>query len=716
MNRVSKKMRVLRFTSSTRLLAGILSVGLLAALMPYGSIPAQAAAVSGTLGKADKGQSGYSLGIIVDSSIARTKVRTITFQNTKPAASASSTVSTSGGTKYEKCWNAGSGTGSAADDSVIACAAKSSAATDMYDLVYGANGKYPRFPDDASYLFQSSTHGDDDKLSGLVEIKNLDKIDTSNVTNMSGMFSNLQSLQSLNVTNFKTSKVTDMSTMFFNCSKLTSLNVSKFDTASVRSMEMMFYGCSGLKSLDLSSFKTSAVRSKSRMFFGVSKLQDLKLGAGFTLKPSDCELGEPDTSATRTGYTNIGKWRDAASGKEYASASAIPTSRTAAVTYSTFKPNVYTVTFDANGHGSAPAKRTVNYGATVSDPGSLSASGYAFGGWYTDKAGTKAWNFSTGTMPANNMTLYAKWAVAKSARLSGATRYDTMSKVISTAYPGTANTVIVASGANYPDALAASGLSGVLDAPVVLTDSSALSSQALTQLKRLNPSKIIVVGGASAVKANVVAQLKKQCAGTTITRLDGSTRYETSYKLYQQGGTSWGSTAIVATGASYADALSVSSYAYSAKAPVFLCDPNTGLTSAQRTALAKFSRVVVVGGTSAVSDKHLSGLKGVTRVSGATRYETSVKIAEWTQKNGGLSMDGVVYARGDDYPDALVAGSLAGHSKAPVLLVSDAKSAAVSYSAGFKGKVANAYVIGGTAAVSAATANALSAALGSPRF
>ena len=68
------------------------------------------------------------------------------------------------------------------------------------------------------------------------------------------------------------------------------------------------------------------------------------------------------------------------------------------------------VTFDAKGHGTAPAELAgVKYGAKVTNPGDLSAEGYAFGGWYADEACTKAWDFSTSTMPAGNVTLYAKW-------------------------------------------------------------------------------------------------------------------------------------------------------------------------------------------------------------------------------------------------------------------------------------------------------------------
>lgn len=65
----------------------------------------------------------------------------------------------------------------------------------------------------------------------------------------------------------------------------------------------------------------------------------------------------------------------------------------------------------------------------------------------------------------------------KLARLSGITRYDTMSWIVDTAFPDSTSTVIVASGENYPDALAASGFAGVLDAPILMTDPLYLSNQ-----------------------------------------------------------------------------------------------------------------------------------------------------------------------------------------------------------------------------------------------
>ena len=93
---------------------------------------------------------------------------------------------------------------------------------------------------------------------------NLSSLNTSNVNNMAAMFKWCSGLTSLDVSNFNTSNVTDMHEMFRGCSKLTSLDVSSFNTSHVQRMDAMFYGCSGLTSLDVSNFNTSNVVTMSR--------------------------------------------------------------------------------------------------------------------------------------------------------------------------------------------------------------------------------------------------------------------------------------------------------------------------------------------------------------------------------------------------------------------------------------------------------------------
>ena len=93
---------------------------------------------------------------------------------------------------------------------------------------------------------------------------NLSSFNTSNVNSMASMFKWCSGLTSLDLSSFNTSNVTDMHELFRGCNKLTSLNVSSFNTSNVQRMDAMFYGCSGLTSLDVSNFNTSNVVSMSR--------------------------------------------------------------------------------------------------------------------------------------------------------------------------------------------------------------------------------------------------------------------------------------------------------------------------------------------------------------------------------------------------------------------------------------------------------------------
>ena len=111
--------------------------------------------------------------------------------------------------------------------------------------------------------------------SSLTEL-NVSNFDTSNVTNMGGMFLGNNNLTRLDVSHFDTSKVTDMRRMF-GCSSLTSLDVSHFDTSKVTDMNSMFAGCGSLKRLDVTSFDTSNVITMHHMFNSCKNLITLDL-------------------------------------------------------------------------------------------------------------------------------------------------------------------------------------------------------------------------------------------------------------------------------------------------------------------------------------------------------------------------------------------------------------------------------------------------------
>lgn len=108
------------------------------------------------------------------------------------------------------------------------------------------------------------------------------KFNTALVTNMSGMFESCQALSNLDISNFITSKVGNMNSMFSNCTALTNLNLSSFDTSNVTQMTQMFFGCNSLKILDLSNFNTSNVTRMDYMFMFSDKLTTIYASNAFT--------------------------------------------------------------------------------------------------------------------------------------------------------------------------------------------------------------------------------------------------------------------------------------------------------------------------------------------------------------------------------------------------------------------------------------------------
>ena len=305
-------------------------------------------------------------------------------------------------------------------------------------------------------------------------------------------------------------------------------------------------------------------------------------------------------------------------------------------------------------------------------------------------------------------------------RVSGNTRYDTMGSLTERGNWAKGGSVVLASGANYPDALAASSLAGGFNGPILLTDPNGLSTSAKDQLELLCPSRVFIVGGNAAVSPAVERQVKELLgSGCAVFRVAGQTRYETSLVAAEINPKS-SDTVIVATGGNYADALSVSPYAFASGSPVVLCDKSSGLTAGAMGTIRskKYSKAVIVGGTAAVPasvERQLrsAGVNDITRLSGATRYETSAKIADFELESGlGFTMDGVLLATGSNFPDALAAGPLAGRSRSPLLLVDPGASYASGYLSAHRGEVRSAVVVGGASAVPEADRSRVAAALG----
>ena len=124
-------------------------------------------------------------------------------------------------------------------------------------------------------------------LKLLKSIEGLEHLNTSQVTDMGGMFIGCESLAALDLSSFDTSKVKCMRGMFEECKGLTTLDLSSFDTSKLTDMGCMFYRCASLTSLDLSSFDTSKVTHMNSMFNSCKSLTTIYCNSSWSARHSD---------------------------------------------------------------------------------------------------------------------------------------------------------------------------------------------------------------------------------------------------------------------------------------------------------------------------------------------------------------------------------------------------------------------------------------------
>ncbi len=292
-------------------------------------------------------------------------------------------------------------------------------------------------------------------------------------------------------------------------------------------------------------------------------------------------------------------------------------------------------------------------------------------------------------------------------RVYGAEHLATMAAISQTGWSH-ADTVVIATNKSYHDALAASALAGIYDCPVLVTNPTELASQTRAEIVRLGAKKAIIVGGPEAISTSVDAQVK--AAGcTSVERLYGENGQATTRAIAGRildGNLS--STCVIATAESFQDALSISPYCWWSKSPIFLTEFGSSTLSQDTIKTIQssgYTRAVIVGGTAAVNGSvegmlKSAGVSSVTRLSGATAYETSSAIANW-ELSQGMNVSHMAIATGLEYYDALAGGALCGKNGSVLLLTCDYnRSCLTGFVPSQRGKVSAGYIFGGPAAVS----------------
>jgi len=294
-------------------------------------------------------------------------------------------------------------------------------------------------------------------------------------------------------------------------------------------------------------------------------------------------------------------------------------------------------------------------------------------------------------------------------RLAGADRYATAAAVsVAAAHPGLP-VVVIASGAGFADGLGAAPAAAALHAPLLLVQPGAIPPATATELTRLRPGRILIVGGTASVSASVARALASYTAGA-VTRLGGADRYATAAAVSAAVFKAGVPVAFVVNGTSFADGVAAAAAAGHGGGPLLLSPPDA-LPPATVAELQRLrpARIVVVGGTQAISPAVASALASltrgpVTRLGGADRYATAAAVVDAIF---GTSV-AVYVASGLAFPDAL-AGAALGQ---PLLLVSPGPVPAAVVAAAVARHALRVVALGGAKGVPATTLAVLQAALG----
>lgn len=253
-------------------------------------------------------------------------------------------------------------------------------------------------------------------------------------------------------------------------------------------------------------------------------------------------------------------------------------------------------------------------------------------------------------------------------RVGGASRVDTSVALSREFFPSRVSVVYLATAATFADALVAGPAAGFDRGPVLLTERDSVPAVTLSELRRLNPDRIVVVGGESAIAASVFDSLTGEAS--TVSRIGGDDRYETAVLLSRDAFPNPVPVVYVATGEDYADAVSGGPASGLDGAPILLVRRNSipQATIAELRRLAP-RRIVVLGLTDAVSAAVETALAPyapqVERIGGATRYDTSAALSASKYDPG---VEVVFLATGTGFADALSAVPPATITGGPVLL------------------------------------------------
>lgn len=287
-------------------------------------------------------------------------------------------------------------------------------------------------------------------------------------------------------------------------------------------------------------------------------------------------------------------------------------------------------------------------------------------------------------------------------RVAGLRAVDTAIKLSQAGWTS-ADTVVIATTVNYPDALAGAPLAKKYQAPMLLNPPGALDSEVLKELSRLNAKKVYILGGTAAISEPVFKALTD--ANRNPVRIAGTTAAETAAQIARNLGAN--QTVILASTLNFPDAMAASAPAAALGIPILLTGRDA-LPEATLKVLADFqvTKTIMVGGEALISAKFDDALNGPLanygplRLKGITKYDTALEIVNYFKQDA----QKVYIATGVNFPDGLAGGALAAKTGSPLILIDSSviTPEVLSWLKSIKEKNPQILVLGGTGAISEA--------------
>ncbi|MDX5674264.1 cell wall-binding protein Cwp10, partial [Clostridioides difficile] len=264
-------------------------------------------------------------------------------------------------------------------------------------------------------------------------------------------------------------------------------------------------------------------------------------------------------------------------------------------------------------------------------------------------------------------------------KLKGDDRFETAIKISQSGWTKS-DTVVIVNGEDKSmvDGLTATPLASVKNSPILLSSNDKLPQKTVEELKRLNPSKVVVIGGNNSMPNSVVEAIKAVNSKISVQRIGGDTRYQTSINIAKEiDKTNNVSKLYIGAGNGEADSLSIASLAGKEKTPIVLTQKDGVDNEAEQFIKSnKVSNIYFIGGVEKISNKAIEQVGKIAnkdisnnRVAGQTRQETNAKVIDKFYSQSKL--DGVVVANQDKLIDALAVGPLAAKNNSPVILATN---------------------------------------------